>query len=467
VIEVDGVPVGVQGVCRDITARRRAEVELHAALAANTRLALHDQLTGLPNRACFYERVAEALDPPGSAAGLLFLDLDRFKEINDTLGHHAGDAVLAELGARLRRAFRVEDTVARLGGDEFAVLLTGPDDMRRASEDAVERIAEALEQPFLVEGLSIAVEASIGIALHPEHGADTGTLLRRADAAMYAAKRAGVTHAFHDRTLERRDTQRLALVGELRRALERRELFLHYQPEAATADGGVAAVEALVRWRHPERGTLGPAEFIPFAEQTGMIRPLTRFVLDEALAQQRRWRRAGLDTRVAVNVAACSLLEDGFAEHVEHLLDRYDTPAGALIVEVTERAMIHDPDRARVALARLRRAGVVVALDDFGSGHSSLEQLGRLPLDQIKIGRAIAGSAATDRTSAAIVRAIVDLAHELGLEVVAEGIESGAAWDLVRALGADYVQGFHVSRPVAAARVPGLLQRAGDHGVAA
>jgi EAL domain-containing protein (putative c-di-GMP-specific phosphodiesterase class I) len=198
-----------------------------------------------------------------------------------------------------------------------------------------------------------------------------------------------------------------------------------------------------------------------------MIRPLTRFVLDEALAQQRRWGRSGLDTRVAVNVAAGSLLEDGFAEHLEELLDRYDTPTGALIVEVTERAVIHDPDRARVALARLRRAGVVVALDDFGSGHSSLEQLGRLPLDQIKIGRAIAGSAATDRTSAAIVRAIVDLAHELGLEVVAEGIESEAAWDLVRALGADFVQGFHVSRPVAAARVPGLLQRAGDHGVAA
>ncbi|HEV8687621.1 MAG TPA: EAL domain-containing protein [Gaiellaceae bacterium] len=419
--------------------RRQAEDSRHQAL--------HDALTGLPNRELFRDRVEQSIRDArrgnvGSA--VLLMDLDRFKEVNDTLGHHCGDRLLVELAERLRDALRESDTLARLGGDEFAILLPNlpaPD----AVVGAVERVTVALEQPFVLEGLPVAVEASIGIARYPDHGTDVDILLQRADVAMYVAKESHATYAVYDMTRDDYSPSRLTLIGELRRAMEERELVLHYQPKVDLRSGVATGAEALVRWQHPERGLLPPSEFIPFAQHTGLITPLTEYVLDAALRQCREWRDLGTPLGVAVNLSTRSLLDLTFPERVAELIDKWELDASSLELEITETMIMHDPVRALDVLSRLSQRGVRIAIDDFGTGYSSLAYLTSLPVDEIKIDR----SFVTDmRQSDAIVQSTIDLGRNLGLTVVAEGVETEEACAKLRALGCGEAQGFYLSRPL-------------------
>ncbi len=430
---------------RDITERKRAEQLLEHQ-------ALHDSLTGLPNRTLLHDRLRQALlaaRRDGRGVALLVMDLDRFKEVNDTFGHHCGDLLLRQVGTRIQETVRSPDTVARLGGDEFAILLSGTD--AAGAVHTALRLLRALERPFLLEGQSFDVGASIGIALSPEHGDDGGTLLRRADVAMYLAKRNNSGYAMYALDQDDHSPDRLALVGDLRRAIERGELVLHYQPKVDCRTQKIVWVEALVRWQHPQRGELRPDEFIPLAEQTGLIRPLSLWVLDAALRQCRAWRDAGLQLPVAVNLSMRNLHDWELPNQIARLLQARGVPPSLLKVEITESSLMADPVRAMHILARLKAMDVQVAIDDFGTGYSSLAYLKDLPVSEIKIDKSFVRQMVTDRNDAAIVRSTIGLSHELGLKVVAEGVEDQATWDLLASLGCDLVQGFYVSRPLAAA----------------
>jgi len=432
------------GVVLDITERVGAEEALRHQ-------ALHDALTGLPNRALLHARVAAALgaapDAPRPLA-LLLLDLDHFKEINDTFGHERGDGLLCEVADRLRHVVRAGDTVARLGGDEFVVLLPGAD------ADGAARVATdiraALDAPLRVAGQVLRVGASVGIALGPAHGADGTTLLRRADVAMYAAKRGRTGHAVYDPAQDGHSPERLALVGALRAAIEEGALTLHYQPQADLASGRVCGVEALVRWPHPERGLIPPDAFIPLAEQTGLIGPLTDWVLAEAVRQGRAWQRAGLLLDVSANLSMWNLHDPALPARVAGLLREHDLPPAWLRLELTESALMADPERVLDVLTRLAGLGVRLAVDDFGSGYSSLAYLKTLPVDALKIDKGFVRAMATDERDAAIVASTVGLGHALGLRVVAEGIEDRAAWDALAAIGCNVAQGYYLSRPLPA-----------------
>jgi len=427
----------------------RVTGELRAHVRHVEHLARHDLLTGLPNRLLFRERLEQALESaPGDAASLavLFLDLDRFKELNDALGHQIGDLVLREAGRRLRAAVRETDTVARLGGDEFAVLAptaAHPD----SALDLARRIARALEEPLALDGILVQVEASMGIALSPVHGRDADTLLRRADVAMYRSKKLGSGAELYAREKDHHSPDRLALIGELRRAIAQGEIVLHYQPLATMPGGEVQAVEALVRWQHRVQGLLRPDDFVPLAESSGLIRALTRHVLEEALRQCRAWAEKGIELGVAVNIAGRDLLDLRLPEEVEALVRRWQVEPGRLTLEISENAVLADPMRTRLILARLSALGVRLAIDDFGCGHASLGHLKRLPLDVLKIDRSLVLTMSDDDRDAAIVRSIIDLGHSLGLTVVAEGVETDRAWTRLAQLGCDAAQGFYVGRP--------------------
>jgi diguanylate cyclase (GGDEF)-like protein len=422
--------------------------------------ALHDALTGLPNRALFRDRVDRALAlgrRHAHGATVMLLDLDRFKEVNDTLGHQKGDLLLEEVGRRLAGLLRESDTVARLGGDEFAVLSPTTDDIAGALALA-DRIRGELERPLALDGLSVQVDASIGIALFPEHGTDVETLIRHADVAMYASKEAHAPTLYapeHDHY----SPERLALVGDLRRALDDGGLTLYYQPLASVEQGRVVAVEALARWQHPERGLLVPADFIPLAEHTGLIRPLTRHVLDAALRQAREWADDGFDVRVAVNVSGRDLMDPRLCDEVRELLQAHGVPPRRLELEISENTILTDPGRARALLDRLNRLGVRIAIDDFGAGYSSLGYLKRLPIDALKIDKSFVIDMDVDQDDAVIVRSTIELGHNLGMEVVAEGVETAAAWSELSALGCDIAQGYYLGRPVPAAEVAAVLAR--------
>jgi diguanylate cyclase (GGDEF)-like protein len=426
------------------------------ALMERRRQALTDDLTGLPNRRCFLERLGESLDHDRPMA-LLIIDLDRFKELNDTLGHHAGDAVLKQIGPRMAVALGPDDVLARLGGDEFAVLVSdGAEAAARAR-----CVRRALEAPFPLEGLNFVMEASVGIATFPEHGDDPATLLRRADVAMYQAKadRTGVAVYAPERDVHTRD--RLSLMSDLRGAIGRHELTLVFQPKGRLADGEITGVEALVRWCHPDRGVVPPDDFLPFAEQTGLMRPLTTWVLDEALRQCAAWGDEGLELRVAVNVALPDLLDLDFPDDVRGALLAHGVAPERLQLEITENVIMADPNRVMDVLARLSELGVELSLDDYGTGYSSLSYLKRLPVRELKIDRSFVRSMETDIEDAVIVRSTAELGRSLGLRVVAEGVESAMAWEMLRGFGCEMVQGYFLSPPVSGPDVAGLLRRRG------
>ena len=453
-LEIALKPFGSSGgrlaiIARDVTDRTYAE----DALAHQ---ALHDILTGLPNRTLLHDRLDQTvLDAKRrkEPLALLLLDLDEFKAVNDTFGHHIGDQLLTQVGPRLQAALRETDTVARLGGDEFAVLLPASD-LSNASRIATS-LLKALERPFIVENESLLVGASIGVAMFPEHG-DTGAmLLRRADIAMYAAKaELGNTYIQYAPEQDHQGANRMTLINELRNAIATDQLRLEYQPQVSLRNGRVTCVEALVRWDHPVRGLIAPGAFIPLAEQTGVINPLTEWVLERALRTVRAWHDMGQDVPVAVNVSTRNLLDPLFPQTVADLLRGVGVSASLLRFEITESVLMAEPERAMVTLGQLRAMGVQLALDDFGTGYSSLAYLSRLPLQEVKIDRSfVQGICSIDDGNATIVQATVDLGHRLGFAVVAEGVETQEAWDRLIELGCDIVQGYHIARPMPAADV--------------
>jgi diguanylate cyclase (GGDEF)-like protein len=425
------------------------------------RMALYDTLTGLPNRRLLQERLRSALDDPEhEAVALLLLNLDRFKEINDTFGHQHGDRLLQQLGPRLHTVLRASDTVARLSGDEFAVLLPGA-----GVEEAcavAERLGTAVGQPYSVEGYVLEVSASIGIAVAPEHGVDADAVLRRADIAMYVAKRPGLAYAVYAAEHEEQHSpERLALIGELRQAIEQDQLTLHYQPKVDCATGRVVGAEALLRWIHPDRGLIPPDQFIPLAENTGLIRPLTDWVLESAIRQCSAWRAAGMRLAVAVNVSMRNLDDPQLPETIATLLAASGLPPALLSVEVTESSIMADQVRVTAALSRLRAMGIAISVDDFGTGYSALSYLKDLPVDELKIDRSFIRQLTAEDKSAAIVRSTITLGHDLGLRVVAEGVEDLASWGLLGDLACDAAQGYYLSRPLPVAEFEGWVRQPG------
>jgi len=415
--------------------------------------ALHDPLTGLPNRTLLADRCGQALRADvriGTRAGLLLFGLDRFKEINGTLGHHYGDELLTQVGARLTGAVRVVDTVARLGGDEFAVLLPDVGTVANARIVAA-KLRAALETPFHVEGVDLDVEASVGVVLAGEHGRDATTLLQRVDVAMHVAKTQNLGVFTYDPAVDGYSPAKLALLGELRRALDRGELVLYFQPQVNISTGDVVGAEALVRWQHPDRGLVFPDEFIPLAEHTGLIGPLTRHILDTALAQARTWSDAGRSLTVSVNLSARNLLDEGLPDQVAELLVAHGVAPALLELEVTETAIMTDPVQAQRVLERLAALGIRISIDDFGVGYTSLGQLKNLPVSELKIDRSFVMTMTQDPSNALIVRSVAHLGHNLGFTLVAEGVETEQILTALAGLGCDVAQGYHLSRPITAA----------------
>jgi diguanylate cyclase (GGDEF)-like protein/PAS domain S-box-containing protein len=437
----------VIGSLRDFS-ERKAETE------ALQYRALHDPLTSLPNRTFLRERLEETIragEREMKPCAVLLMDLDGFKSVNDSLGHEAGDRLLQEVSQRMRGVLRKADTIARYGGDEFAVLPWGATDEPRAVLIA-EKILQAIDKPFTIDEQPISITVSIGIAVFPQHADDAEALTRRADVAMYAAKRARSGFSVYSLDQEGGDTGgRVPLIGKLRYAIDQFELLLHYQPIVSALDGQPSKVEALVRWGHPSHGLLPPDDFIPSAEQTNLIKPLTAWVLNEALGQVHAWSRAGIDIGVAVNLSARNLLDDELPDAVAQLLRTWQVDPDKLSLEITESSLI--AAEAEETLQRLHETGVRISVDDFGTGYSSLTYLKRLPVQEIKIDKSFVMDMATNWDGAAIVRSTIDLGHNLGLKVVAEGVEDERTAVLLREYGCDFIQGFHIGRPAA----PGLL----------
>lgn len=421
--------------------------------------AQHDALTRLPNRVLLYDRLEQAAlsgSRDHRSFALMMMDLDRFKEINDTLGHHIGDLMLKQVGERLLGVLRNTDTVARLGGDEFAVLLplVGLD----AAVSLARKIHASIERPFNVEGHDLSVGISIGIVHFPTHGSDANTLLQRADVAMYQAKRFGSGYAVYDPGQDEHSVERIALMGDLRKAIEERSLELYFQPEYDMNTGRVCRAEALLRWTHPRFGPIPPQDFIHIAERTGLIRTLTTWVLEGALRQCARWVQEGLDMEVSVNLSVRDLQDPGLPHTVHDLLRQWHLAPRHLMVEITESAIMSDPARVRDNLQKLNAMGVRTCVDDFGTGYSSLVYLKQLPLQEIKIDRSFVMGMVRDDNDAVIVRATIDLAHNLGLGVVAEGVDSRDVWELLEILGCDLAQGNYLGIPLPAQDFIGWMQ---------
>jgi diguanylate cyclase (GGDEF)-like protein len=423
---------------------------LRQEAAANEHSALHDSLTGLPNRVWFQRRLTDAIEharSEGSSLAVMLMDLDRFKEVNDTLGHHNGDELLKEMGRRLCELL-ADDAVARLGGDEFAVLLPRIADPRAALQKAKD-IVRSLEAPFEVKDLHIDVSASAGLAVFPADGDDASTLIQRADVAMYLAKDARSDCERYASDRDSYSPTRLALIGELRTAVDRRDVFLMYQPQVDLRTGGLAGVEALARWEHPSRGLVPPGEFIPIAEHAGIIKHLTLLAIETALLERQSTLSSDLgEIPVAVNLSARMLEDENFPGEVTRLLEFYGVPRGGLCLELTESSVMADPERSRSMLERLSEAGVRLSIDDFGTGYSSLSYLSRLPLDEIKIDRSFVTRMTQDARDASIVQSTIGLGHALGLTVVAEGIEDDETLGLLTRLGCDVAQGYYIGLPL-------------------
>ena len=429
---------------------QEATTELEAKQAENEYQATHDTLTGMPNRTLFHLRLVDAIEAAerrGGQMAVMLMDLDHFKEINDTLGHHFGDLLLKELGPRLATVLRGDDVMARLGGDEFGILL--PDvDATPVAVAVAQRIIEQFEEPIAVEGLALDVAGSIGIALYPDHARDAESLMRRSDVAMYAAKETGAGYELYHEDLDRNAPHRLTLVSQVRGAIEAGEFTLFYQPKVRLADGRVSGAEALIRWHHPDSGLLMPDEFIPLVEKTVLLRPLTQCVVKMALDHWTSWSARGIEIPIAVNLSPRSLLDLQLPAFVREELQDRQIPPAFLRMELTEGSLMADSARSSGVLGELARAGISISIDDFGTGYSSLSYLRRLPIDEIKIDRSFVMNMKDDANDFAIVRATVELGQNLGLHVVAEGVEDLDTFDKLAEFGCDEAQGYYIGRPM-------------------
>ena len=461
-----GKPLRMQGTVQDVTERRRAAEQIR-------QLALYDTLTALPNRHLFKEQLSHAVaraKRSRQVLAMLSLDLDRFKRVNDTLGHEGGDLVLKEAAGRLIRSLRptdyvtrdeldsIDHSVARPGGDEFSVLLAVGNAQDAAK--VASRILDALSQPFTIGGSELMVSASIGIAVYPLDGADADALLRNADAAMYYAKEQGKNnYQYYNGSMNTSAVERLALESNLHRALERGEFSLYYQPKVEVGTGAMVAVEALIRWRHPEMGLVSPAEFIPLAEETGLILPIGEWVLRTACAQIRAWQNAGLDpVPIAVNISAKQFHQQDIAGVVLHALRAHDVAPNMLEIEITESTAMRNAEETSATLRNLKSLGVTIAIDDFGTGYSSLSYLKRFPIDSLKLDRSFVTGLPGEQDDASIAQAVITMAHALRLKVVAEGVENEAQLQFLAANGCDEMQGYYFSRPVPGDECTRLIQ---------
>jgi len=409
----------------------------------------HDTLTGLPNRAFARAKLEQTMQATGEARGaVLMLDLDRFKEINDTLGHDFGDQVLQEIGKRLRHSVRNVDTVARLGGDEFMVLLEDVDG--DSAQERAQSLLKRLRLPLDLPTTRVTLDCSIGVALRPDHGRDAQTLLRRADIALYDAKQARSGVAVYREGRDEVHLRQLGLMGDLRQSITHGELRLKFQPKVDLVHRQVHHVEALLRWDHPVLGAVPPDEFIPLAERSGFVHELTRFVLESALAQNARWRDQGLDLGVAINLSAMDLMDADLPDFIHDCQRRHQVPPEKIILEITEGALMRDVDYAVRMLHRLRAGGIRLSIDDFGTGYSSLAQLKRMPVDEIKIDKSFVMQMIEGSDDAVIVRSTIELGHNMGLSVIAEGVETDVSLALLTSYRCDMVQGYFFSAPLAA-----------------
>jgi len=438
-----------------VAATARTQVAFHQVtwMADLRRLAATtDDLTGLPNRRSLYAGGhARLVDPRHRRQSLLMLDLDKFKEVNDSLGHHCGDQLLVQVGARLSEQVREGALLARLGGDEFAVLLE--DAGRDEAVDVAVKLRSALAEPFALEDITLHTSVSVGIALFPDHGLDLGSLMRRADIAMYKAKTSSNGHHVYNSADDADDATRLQTVEELRTALTTDQLVVHYQPKIDLDTGEVNSVEALVRWDHPTRGLLYPDSFLNLVEESGLMPALTRVVLDLALNQVAAWHAQGRLLTVAVNLSASSLVDSDLPEQVASMLAARGVRPCSLQLEITEEFLMAERERAQEILTRLRHSGVRISVDDYGTGYSSLSYLRDLPIDELKLDRSFVFPMADDARAAALVASTIDLAHSLGLRMVAEGVETQVAYTELRRMGCDQAQGYYISRPVPAAEL--------------
>jgi len=428
----------------------------HKALHDTT----HDPVTDLPNRTLFRDRLQQALaraQREDHMLAVLIVELSNFKEINNTLGHHNGDRMLKKVAARLRGVLRDSDTIARQGGDEFAILLPKVDSTGSARKIA-EKIHVALDSPVEIEDLALGIHINIGIALYPEHSFDSDTLQQRADVALYAAKVGKHAIVIYDPKLDQHSPQRLTLMGELRQAISRDELLIHYQPKLDLKNNRVSSMEALVRWQHPSHGFIGPDEFIPLAERTGLIHPLTIWVIDKTLEQIRAWRDNGHNFSVAVNLSAHLLLDHDLPDLIAGKLAHYEVPVELLTLEITESAIMADPRRALNVLESIHDMGIHIAIDDFGTGYSSLAYLSRMTVNEIKIDRSFVMQMQENKRDEKIVHATINLAHNLELSVVAEGVEDEHILEHLRQMECDTVQGYLISRPITADEVLSWLE---------
>jgi diguanylate cyclase (GGDEF)-like protein len=443
---------------------REAETQLSERMRHQ---AHHDALTGLPNRTELLEHANKALataNRQNSSVAVMLIDLDRFKEINDALGHAAGDVLLSRIGPMMATLVREGDILARLGGDEFAAVLAGAN--ATAATRVSERVLELLNQTMDIDGVSLQVDGSIGIAVS-QPGDDMDGLLRQADIAMYTAKRTRSGYAIYDPEQETSTVERLNLLGELRSAIANGDIVLHYQPKVGLPSGSLIGVEALARWDHPTRGLLAPVEFIPAAESTGLIVPLTLSVIERAVGQVASWRAAGRDFSVAVNLSPRCLAEPRLTDQILYLLARHRVPARCLELEITENTLAHDPDRALATLTELHEAGLQISIDDFGTGYSSMSYLKRLPVSELKVDRTFISGMLDQPEDRTLVRSVVELGHNLGLTVVAEGVEDAATLDALAELGCDVAQGYHLGRPMAPADFEDWMRQTDDIAVGA
>ncbi len=457
-------------ICRDIGERKQAESKIKSLQAdlesrvikrtqqlagANKELkhqALHDALTSLPNRVLLQDRLAQAIRTAKReehSAALLLSDLDRFKEVNDTLGHHYGDLLLQQVAVRLRGVLRDSDTVARLGGDEFAILLPDVCDQDQIILTA-NKIVAAIDAPFVFEDQNIHIGISIGVAICPGDSEEPSTLLRQADIAMYVAKRSNTDIAFYKPELDEHSIKRLSMAGELRRGLQQKQLVVHYQPNVDLHQNRVIGVEALVRWQHPEKGLIPPNEFIPLAEHSGHIRELTAFVLEESMQQLHLWNSTGLTLLMSINLSGRSLHDSDLCDNIAKLLEQWQINPKHLQLEITERALMYDPIQANQTLSQLNAMGIKLSIDDFGTGYSSLAYLKQLPINEIKVDKSFVSAMLDQNADKIIVRSTIDLAHNMGHQVIAEGVDSKEVLELLKEMDCDLAQGYYISHPLAA-----------------